>query len=230
MYYFLFILFVALVTERILKKKLTAKRLDIFRISAAGFIVITCGIYFVIWLRTEANPYWNAEHSRMRIEKNIDPAMLQAWATNLLRQYPPSETNYVNYGGRVPLPDGLSSVWKHGGPHVIVRNGSQGEEPYVCLGWGSAMLGSWGLAIGSPTFVLRSGMESGNPQTCRPDCGSQGFISTSIIIKKPFIRRSQRWMALSVPLPGSRVLTRAPELSTLDQHAPFDSTSNATGY
>ena len=128
-------------------------------------VIISVGIY---WFSTWANPYWAAEHSRLRIEKNLDAPMLQSWAVNLLKQYS-YETNFGGYYSvETPLPSGLDNIWMHRPPSIILRDGVNGGERYVCLSWGSAMLGRWGLAIGSPGFVLNDGMESYGPPDIAP--------------------------------------------------------------
>jgi hypothetical protein len=136
---------------------------------SAGLLILaglfSAGYY---WLRTSADPYWNAEHSRLRIEKRLDANGLQAWAASLLKQYS-SQTNFGGYYRiDAPTPSGLNDIWMHRRPYVLLRDGAQGGERYVCLSWGSAMLGRWGLAIGSPDFVLRVGMESGEPPDMPP--------------------------------------------------------------
>jgi len=137
-------------------------------------LLVVAGLLAVghYWLRTSANPYWNAEQSRLRIEKTLRAEVLQSWATNLLQQYS-GETNLGGYFSvHTTLPDGLDNIWLHRRPDVILREGVDGGERYVCLSWGSAMLGRWGLAIGSPSFVLSQ--ESGPPADMPPKVWKPG--------------------------------------------------------
>jgi hypothetical protein len=125
----------------------------------------SAGVY---WINTWADPYWNAEHSKLRVEKTLDAQTLQSWAVNLLKQYS-YETNFGGYYSvEEPHPSGLDDIWMHQPPSIILRDGRDGGERYVCLSWGSAMLGRWGLAIGSPKFVLKDGMESFGPPDLAP--------------------------------------------------------------
>ena len=127
------------------------------------------------WLRASADPYWNAQQSRRRIEKRLDPSLLQSWATNLLNQYS-AQTNFgpVFYV-QAPVPTGSEQIWMHRSPQVILRDGESDGERYVCLCWGSGMLGRWGLALGSPRFVLKVGMESGDPPDLAPRLWKPGI-------------------------------------------------------
>ena len=128
-------------------------------------VLVSAGVY---WLNTWANPYWNAEQSRLRIERTLDPDVLQSWATNLLQKYS-YETNFGPcYIVDAPLPSGLGNIWMHERPDIVLRDGRNDSGRYVCLSWGSAMLGRWGLAIGPPKFVLQDGMESGGPPDWPP--------------------------------------------------------------
>ncbi len=113
-------------------------------------MLVVCGYAVVRWFRNHLDSGHIADQCEQRIERTIDPATLQSWATNLLQQYPPGRTNYT---GPFVLPVGLGDVWEQGKPSVYLREATNGEEEYVYVFWGSGVLGHWGLSVGSTTFV-----------------------------------------------------------------------------
>jgi hypothetical protein len=134
--------------------------------------VLICSAW--IWARRESNPSLNAERSRIRIEKTIDARELQLWATNLLKRY----SSVPEFGGFFPvttqIPEGLDKIWKKRQPEIILRDGLKGADRYVCIAWGSGMLGRWGLAVGSTNFVLLPGMEA-DPSEKPPSAWKPGI-------------------------------------------------------
>ena len=86
------------------------------------------------------------------IRENVDVAMLQAWATNLLNQYPVGGTNS---NGPFDAPSYLSRVCQNRKPSVYIQGGLYGEEPFVRAFWGGGTMGHWGVKIGSPSFFPR---------------------------------------------------------------------------
>jgi hypothetical protein len=116
-------------------------------------VVVVCGYAALQWFRSHLDSGSIADQCERRIEKTIDPTMLQSWATHLLQQYPPGRTNFA---GPFALPTGLANVWEQGKPSVYLREATNGEEEYVYVFWGSGVLGHWGLSVGSPTFVPKN--------------------------------------------------------------------------
>ena len=150
----------ALAGEYFLKRRYARYRPTPLRIAAV------LGIFaaIIFWFKTEADSNYIAEHCERTVERKCDPAELQAWAVKLM-SLPVGASNgpievhrqvYVEPNSRtyVDVPHGLYGVWKHQySPHVSIRDATEREEGYIYLGWGSGVLGHWGLAIGSSTFV-----------------------------------------------------------------------------
>jgi len=94
------------------------------------------------------------------VQSHITPAELRAWATNLLAQFPPGETNYLIEHVDARTPAALREAWKYV-PAVMVLEGWQfndgNDRPCVKVVWSSGVLGAWGLIIGETNFVTSSG-------------------------------------------------------------------------
>ena len=84
-----------------------------------------------------------------RVEKTVDPAALQVWATNLLDHYAITKTNY---GGPFPAFPALKHIWDEAPPSVCILGGDNQGEEFVCVIWGSAA-GHWGMSIGKLSFI-----------------------------------------------------------------------------
>jgi hypothetical protein len=132
-------------------KKLNGK---IRRLGSTLAIVICLS---VLACTTKNNPSVTAKECEQRISKKIDVVVLQAWATNLLIQYPVGRTNYA---GPFQVPEYLTSVCPGRKPSVYIQGGYYGEESYVRVFWGGGGIGHWGLEIGTPTFIPRRSEET----------------------------------------------------------------------
>lgn len=117
-------------------------------LAGIGFIA-TCFCAAVLWFNNTMNPQYIAATCERRTESGVDPEVVRAWATNLLKQYAVGSTNYM---GPFDPPVNLCGIWKRSRPSAFIRGGYDYEEPYMFVVWGAAA-GHWGLSVGSPTFV-----------------------------------------------------------------------------
>jgi hypothetical protein len=113
----------------------------------ASVVAIAIGAASVHWFNENLNAQRMASKSQERVEATADPVVLQSWAMDLLTRGSNTPLNR-----RLP---NLGSAWPREEPQVgACRNG---DNSYVLVSWGAGTLRSdcrWGLAIGSPTFVL----------------------------------------------------------------------------
>ncbi len=112
-----------------------------------SLFVLALSAASVHWFNENLNAQHMANSCQERVEASVDPVMLQSWALNLLKDGSNTPLNR-----RLPS---LDSAWPREKPQVGVR--LQGATNYVLVSWGAETLRDdcrWGLAIGSPTFVI----------------------------------------------------------------------------
>jgi hypothetical protein len=98
-------------------------------------------------------PVWQFDHLEQNAKKAITGAELQAWATNLLAQYP-SNTTLRASGLGTNFPQRLRSLAPEIGPDVRVNFPDDTNYPgWVMIGWGSGFLGHRCLEVGPTNFV-----------------------------------------------------------------------------
>jgi hypothetical protein len=92
-----------------------------------------------------------------QIRHNQNPSELQSWATTLLQSYGHSniqQSTIIMVTNKPPggIPNAST------GPRVALISGEwSGEnEDYVSLGWGSGVVGGFGVYVGSTNFVCHS--------------------------------------------------------------------------
>lgn len=90
-------------------------------------------------------------HFEQRIRRDVDPAALQAWATNLLHTYSASNVQSAPLRSSMFPADiqRLNSRLLFG---FVMPNASE-EMAHVRVIWGSGFRGHWGLRVGSTNFV-----------------------------------------------------------------------------
>jgi hypothetical protein len=95
----------------------------------------------------ESRPFLDAFEARLKHEYNNIPE-IQGWALEVLktaprRDFPTDESQYPNWV-RIPhFPK----------PHIfIINDENMGNNGYVEISWGSAVLGTWGIDIGKPSL------------------------------------------------------------------------------
>jgi hypothetical protein len=110
-------------------------------------LVLALGAASIHWLNNNLNAQRMARQCQKRVEATVNPTVLQSWAVNLL-------ITGSNTPANRQMPS-LKSAWPREEPYVGVRR--SGDSSYVEVSWGAGTLRSdchWGLAVGSPTFVL----------------------------------------------------------------------------
>ena len=113
----------------------------------ACVVALALGAACVHWFNDNLNAERMASKCQERVEAAVDATVLQSWAINLL-----SSGNNTPLNRRMPS---LESAWPREEPQVSVFG--HGGTNYVLVSWGAGTLRSdcrWGLAIGSPNFVL----------------------------------------------------------------------------
>lgn len=90
-------------------------------------------------------------HFEKRIRREVNPALLQVWATNLLRAHLKSNAtdNYLSFSMFPADIQRLNNRLLFG---FIMPDASE-EQAHVRIIWGSGMKGHWGLRVGSTNFV-----------------------------------------------------------------------------
>jgi hypothetical protein len=103
-------------------------------------------------------PVWQFSHLERNARSVVTGAELQAWATNLLAQYPSNVTLRASRLG-TNFPQRLLGLAPQIGPDVVVYVPNDTNSPgWVMVGWGSGGLGHCGFEIGPTTFKgARSG-------------------------------------------------------------------------
>src|SRR6266436_5555679 len=102
-------------------------------------------------------PVWQFDHLEGNARKVITGPQLQAWATNLMDQYP-IETSFWASALGTNFPQQLRGLAPRLGPLVSVHRYDDTNQPsYVQISWGSGFLGAAGFYLGSTNFVLDGG-------------------------------------------------------------------------
>lgn len=118
-----------------------------------GFIPLILLICVGACVYTGRNPVWQFDHLEGNARKVITGAELQAWATNLLAQYPTHSTLKPSELG-TNFPVQLQHLAPKLGPMVVIFERTETNEPsWVFVRWGSGFLGSHGFEIGPTNFV-----------------------------------------------------------------------------
>ena len=100
-------------------------------------------------------PIWQYYRVEGNAKKVVTGTELQAWATNLLAQYPSNVTLKASLLG-TNFPQGLRSLAPEIGPSVRVNFPNDTNFPgWVLVGWGSGMLGSAGFEVGPTNYVYK---------------------------------------------------------------------------
>lgn len=121
-------------------------------------LVMLATLAFVASILHSCSIVWSYDHLERNAEKVITAAELQAWATNVLAQYP--ATNRVGIpelGTNIPKALlGLTS--HHIGPDIrLVHPENTNLAPCVRVIWGSGFLGASEFEIGPTNFIDKSG-------------------------------------------------------------------------
>src|SRR6185436_1701070 len=120
-------------------------------------LVLCVTVWGIIY--TSCKPVWQFDHLEGNARKLITGAQLQAWATNLLAQYP-EETSFSASQLGTNFPQQLRGLAPRLGPHVSVHvYDDTNQPPFVQIYWGSGVLGAAGFYVGSSNFVLNGGSE-----------------------------------------------------------------------
>jgi hypothetical protein len=109
--------------------------------SAAAFVAI---LAFSVQCRRSWSSEYQAQHCENAVEQSCDPEALRQWAIRLLEM----ETTFQDsHPVHIPC---LEKAWKRS-PRIEIRGPRWGNSGpgYVWVGWGSGVLGGWGLAIGA---------------------------------------------------------------------------------
>jgi len=117
------------------------------------------------FLRTRLTYDSDVQRFERAVRKQINPADLQSWATNLLTMY--SRSNSVDSEYRsfeiTDLPVSLRNVSGLTPVAFLFANPSP-ERAFTRISWGSGFLGHWGFEIGGPEFAY----PVGNVETWKP--------------------------------------------------------------
>jgi hypothetical protein len=105
---------------------------------------LTLVVVFAVKLDRNWSSNYQARSCESAIETRCNAEELRNWALGLLENEHAFATN------RPTAHSSLQGIWKHK-PSVEVRGAVWGNKGpgYVFIGWGSGVLGGWGLAIGS---------------------------------------------------------------------------------
>jgi len=110
-------------------------------------ILLLLAVGILAWYNANLNAQHMAGRIEERVETTVDPAVLQSWAVKQINRNGSSEPME-----RLP---GLDEASLRERPQVgLFRHG---DTNFVLVSWGAGTLRSdcrWGLAIGSPTFVV----------------------------------------------------------------------------
>lgn len=108
---------------------------------------------------TSCRPVWQFDHLEQNARKVITGPQLQAWASNLLAQYP-METNFSASELGTDFPQQLRGLAPRVGPSVYVHVYDDTNQPsYVQIMWGSGFLGHAGFYVGATNFALSGSAE-----------------------------------------------------------------------
>jgi hypothetical protein len=126
----------------------TTMRARIFQNALTAGVSLIAATSLAVFV-VQCNHAWNSEYQatscQRAVEKSCAPEELRSWATNLLNR----EFEYASKGPAAH--PSLVAIWKHR-PSVQIRGTNWGNTGpgYVYVGWGSGVLGGWGMAIGAP--------------------------------------------------------------------------------
>lgn len=87
-----------------------------------GSLVILA-VIGINWFNNNWNPRHISQKCLHRVETDVNPVVLQEWAEQLLRTYPPESTNY---SGPFQIPKDLSAVWNVRDPSVSLQKAESG--------------------------------------------------------------------------------------------------------
>lgn len=117
--------------------------------------VVCLGALWTLWYNSLFHVFWQFDHLEQRAKRRITGTQLQAWALNLLEQYPTTVTNDTpdvsDLGTNFPRQ--LLGLY-HRTPYIRI-NQYTNFESYVLLMWGGGMIGHCGFEIGSTNFIGR---------------------------------------------------------------------------
>ena len=100
-----------------------------------------------------ARPVWQYCRLEQNAKKVVTGTELQAWATNLLAQYPSNVTLKASLLG-TNFPQRLRSLAPEIGPSVRLNfPDNTNFAGWVMVGWGSGMLGSSGFEVGPTNYA-----------------------------------------------------------------------------
>jgi hypothetical protein len=94
--------------------------------------------------------WFRAKEFEWKARSKLDPAKLQAWATNLLHRFPPERGFYLDLFG-TNLPPGAAEM--NGYPHPVSIVVGEEKVPRVVL---FGALGDPAILVGSTDFVSQS--------------------------------------------------------------------------
>jgi hypothetical protein len=115
-------------------------------------IVVIVALAALFWYWQTYLTY-DGEVSRFekRIRREIDPAALQVWATNLLHAYSISNATDTSLRSSM-FPADIQQLNRRLLFGFVMPDASE-EQAHVRIIWGSGMRGHWGLRVGSTNFV-----------------------------------------------------------------------------
>ena len=108
---------------------------------------IIAAILLALLFAPGSSKWLHAKEFEWKVRRQIDPASLQEWATNLLNQHPPERGFYLNLRG-TNLPPGVADI-KGYAPNVSIVIGDEHVPRVVLFG----ALGEPAILVGPTNFV-----------------------------------------------------------------------------
>jgi hypothetical protein len=101
-------------------------------------------------------PIWQYDHLEQNARKVITGPELQAWATNVLAQYPTNDGPMESVLG-TNFPQQLRGLDPKHGPGIVIydgytKDGNTNSPRWISVHWGSGFLGHCGFEIGPTNF------------------------------------------------------------------------------
>ena len=122
-------------------------------------VAIGCLLLGLIWYwQTHLTYNGEVSHFEARVRKQVDPAKLQSWATDLIALHSTSQVAEASFP-ITTFPDYLRNLHKLP-PFGFVFPPAPDHPGYVRVTWGSGFRGHWGLNVGCTTFVDPYGDQS----------------------------------------------------------------------
>jgi len=124
------------------------------KLSITSIISSLVGIGLAAMVYHGCKPVWQYDRLEENAKKVISGSELQAWATNVLAQFPTNEIEVLDRSKLgTNFPPQLLSLAPRIGPHVVLKSGFETNSPrWIGVYWGSGFLGASGFEIGPTNF------------------------------------------------------------------------------